>query len=650
MPPSCEETSVSQGLIGGTFWGVLAAGFGLVVVSQVADPPAGVPPVPVATVVASAETATTRPAGSALQPTVPATAPVTVPQVSPATAPAIVTTAPTAAKPAPDAVAAKEAPQLHAPSKDAAPAVAAAPEPAGSALPQLTAQAQDERPPVDATATADPPVVSVLPRPAPPADAAASATAAVDPAPGAKFVSVQPKKTGTDDAVATAEPARSTPPKLVTVAPEVIAARVLPAGQPNLPGPAAPPAASPRPAAIVVAGPAPAAPVPSAQDPAPTVVVTQAPRAVPPATLARAEGTSPAPAAMARSGFQPGLIGPVEAPAAADAPPATGALPPPPPLTPEELAILAKAGALPPGAPDQGLPEIIVLTEAADPAKPSILKKPEPLVPVPSLAAKGQVPATERLPKVAPVAPAPEIDTAPDAAPEAVVTLPDDAPPIDRFARAFDNAAGKPLFAVVLIDTGDPLIDRTALAAIPFPVTFALDPSAPSAALAASIYRAAGQEVVMLATGLPAGATAADVEVSFGAHEAALPEAVAVMDLEAGGFQGDRPLSTLVVPVLAGQGRGLLSWDRGLNAASQVARREGLRSGVIFRRLDGEGEPVAQMRRYLDRAAFKAAQDGRVIVAGETRANTVAAILEWAVEGRASTVALAPLTATLRAE
>ena len=91
----------------------------------------------------------------------------------------------------------------------------------------------------------------------------------------------------------------------------------------------------------------------------------------------------------------------------------------------------------------------------------------------------------------------------------------------------------------------------------------------------------------MLATGLPAGATAADVEVSFGAHEVALPEAVAVMDLEAGGFQGDRPLSTLVVPVLAGQGRGLLSWDRGLNAASQVARREGLRSGVIFRRLDG---------------------------------------------------------------
>lgn len=302
--------------------------------------------------------------------------------------------------------------------------------------------------------------------------------------------------------------------------------------------------------------------------------------------------------------------------------------------------MLAEEGAI---TTDPALPEITVLTEADAPAVPSILKKPAPLPPTPSLAAKGQVPATEGLPRIV-------ADTEPDAAPEPVLTLPDNTPPIDRFARPFDNPAGKPLFAVVLIDTGDPRIDRVALAEMPFPVTFALDPSMPESALAASIYRAAGQEVVMLATGIPEGATAADVEVSFGAHDASLPEAVAVLDLEAGGFQGDRALSTMVVPVLAGQGRGLLSWDRGLNAASQVARREGLRSGVIFRRLDGEAESVTQIRRYLDRAAFKAAQDGRVIVAGETQPNTVAALLEWAVEGRASSVALAPLTAALRVE
>jgi polysaccharide deacetylase 2 family uncharacterized protein YibQ len=53
------------------------------------------------------------------------------------------------------------------------------------------------------------------------------------------------------------------------------------------------------------------------------------------------------------------------------------------------------------------------------------------------------------------------------------------------------------------------------------------------------------------------------------------------------------------------------------------------------------------IRRYLDRAAFKAAQEGRVVVVGRTRPETVAALLEWTVEGRAATVALAPLTAAL---
>jgi hypothetical protein len=299
---------------------------------------------------------------------------------------------------------------------------------------------------------------------------------------------------------------------------------------------------------------------------------------------------------------------------------------------------------------EPALPGVIVLTEADEPPAASILKKPKPLPKTPSLAAKGQVPATKALPRAetTPDAALPADASAADA-PEPAAP-PDDAPPIERFAAALDNAAGKPLFAIVLVDTGDPQLDRIALAEMPFPVTFALDPTVPESALAASIYRAAGKEVVMLATGLPEGATAADVEVSFGAHAAALPEAVAVLDPETGGFQGNRSLSTMVVPVVKGQGRGLLSWDRGLNAAAQVAQRESLRNAVIFRRLDGEGEPKAQIRRYLDRAAFKAAQDGRVIVAGETKPDTVAALLEWAVEGRAATVALAPLTAALRVE
>ena len=583
---------MSQGLIGGVLWGLLAAGFGLVVVSQVAPPPELVSPVPVA--------------------------------------PAV-----------PGAVAKAAPPLLQTPVKPAAPK-APVTEPAAAAVPPAKMPAQPATAVAEATPAPAASVVTALPEPVPPAASAVTAPAAPVPSAGPKFVTARPKAVAPAAPVATAKPVPAMPLKVVIAAPDGIAFLTQPMDQPILPAPATSPTAARRPAAVAAAGAFPVPPPLPVQASAPTLVVTEVPRAVLPATLADGSGVAAAPVATARAGFQPGLIVPSPAPSA-DAPPATGSLPPPPPLTPEELAIVAAAGAVPTDTPDP--PEVIVLTEAADPATPSILKKPVPFTPTPALAAKGQVPATEGLPRIAP-------DPAPGAVvvPEVTVTLPDDAPPIDRFARPFDNAAGKPLFAVVLIDTGDPQIDRAALAAMPFAVTFALDPAAPESALAASIYRAAGQEVVMLATGIPEGATAADVEVSFGAHAAALPEAVAVLDLETGGFQADRPLSALVVPVLAGQGRGLLSWDRGLNAASQVARREGLRSGVIFRRLDGEAEPVAQIRRYLDRAAFKAAQDGRVIVAGETRPETVAALLEWALEGRASTVALAPLSAALRLE
>ncbi|HMO73306.1 MAG TPA: divergent polysaccharide deacetylase family protein [Paracoccaceae bacterium] len=226
--------------------------------------------------------------------------------------------------------------------------------------------------------------------------------------------------------------------------------------------------------------------------------------------------------------------------------------------------------------------------------------------------------------------------------------MPEDAPPRLRFARPFENASGKPLFSIVLIDTGEPELDRTALAALPIPVTFVLDPMAPTAELAATIYRDGGQEVAMLATGLPPGATASDVEVTFAAHDNVLPQVVAVMDTERDGFQDNRILAAAVVPRVGREGLGLLSWDRGLNAAAQIARREGVAAATILRRIDAEGEAGPMMRRHLDRAAFKAAQDGRVVVAGTTRPETVAALLEWAVEGRASSVALAPLSAVMQ--
>ena len=307
------------------------------------------------------------------------------------------------------------------------------------------------------------------------------------------------------------------------------------------------------------------------------------------------------------------------------------------------------------------LPQVLPLPETPTEPEPLPVGKANPqLQPSaklkPSPALKGAVDGvrTGRLPRigdtpaptegeVAQVAPA----VNPDGTPGLVLDGNGDLPPLQKYARVFDNPDKKPLFSIILIDTGGADLDRASLAALPFAITFALDPLAPNVAEASKIYRDAGQEVIMVATGIPPGATASDLEVTFQAHATALPEAVAVIDTEFGAFQSDRPLATQVVPILKAQGRGLISWDRGLNAADQVARRDGLAAGMVFRKLDGKGENKSAVRRALDRAAFKAAQDGQVLVIGQTLPETVAAISEWAGQSKAEAVALAPVSAAL---
>ena len=222
-----------------------------------------------------------------------------------------------------------------------------------------------------------------------------------------------------------------------------------------------------------------------------------------------------------------------------------------------------------------------------------------------------------------------------------------DLPPIKRFARAF-VPEGRPLFVILLQDVGAAGMARDELVKLPFAVSFVIDPLATDAAEASAAYRAAGQEVLTLANGIPMGAEASDLETTFATLSSILSESVAIVDQDLGGFQDQRPLATLVLPVIKGEGRGLVTYDRGLNAADQIAQREGVPAALIYRRLDGEGEGKPVIRRYLDRAAFKAAQEGAVVVIGDTRADTVAAILEWTIEGKAATVTLAPVTAVMK--
>lgn len=425
---------------------------------------------------------------------------------------------------------------------------------------------------------------------------------------------------------------------------------------------AAPPLDAPLPQDTAVAAAAPTAQAPKVQLEEPAAIAT--PDA---ATPDAATPDSPPPGdAAALPADDTALITadaqPLPAAPGGDLAPAAAELPPP--AAPQTDEPLLDPPAAPAAAPDPVsiAPQPIADPEPVDPpapvAPPAPLETPaKPPSEITSLLPSTIAPdtglnepvagvTTGRLPSIAAAAPNPEVTAAPAPASapgsEAEATT-----PLSRYARSFANPTNKPLFAIVLLDTGAADLNRAQLAALPFPVSFVIDPLNPDAAQAAAIYRGAGQEVLMLATGIPAGATASDLEQTFQAHADALPEAVAILDLAEGGFQNDRPLATQVVPILKAQGRGLLTYDKGLNAADQVARREDLPAATIFRSLDAEGEETALIRRYLDRAAFKAAQDGRVVVLGQTRPETIAALLEWTVEGRAAAVALAPASAVV---
>jgi len=217
-----------------------------------------------------------------------------------------------------------------------------------------------------------------------------------------------------------------------------------------------------------------------------------------------------------------------------------------------------------------------------------------------------------------------------------------------RYAAPFDPAPG-PLFAVVLLDAPADPAAEAAILALPIPVAVALDPHDADAPRRARRYRAAGHEVVILASGLPGRATASDLAVTFEAWFRALPEAVALIDPVEGGFQANRGLAQAIMPFLADDGHGLITHERGLNPAQQSANSAGVANATVFRVIDSGDENQFTIRRYLDRATFRAQQEGRVVVMGRAaHPETIDGLIGWRMEGRAGQVALVPVSAILR--
>ncbi|HEV8034531.1 divergent polysaccharide deacetylase family protein, partial [Yoonia sp.] len=223
--------------------------------------------------------------------------------------------------------------------------------------------------------------------------------------------------------------------------------------------------------------------------------------------------------------------------------------------------------------------------------------------------------------------------------------LPDDAPALLRFAAPFEATEGLPKIAVVLVDT-DAMADAApALAALGFAPTVAINALADGAVEKMAAYRAAGLEVALQAD-LPSGARPADVEVAFEAAFQLLPESAMLFSLGAGAIQ-DRSVTAQVMQILAADGLGFVTIQRGLSDATRAAEQAGVPAATILRDLDGENEDSGAIARALDQAAFRARQTGDVVIMGRMTPDTLAALREWADQLDQSTLAIVPVSAIL---
>ena len=223
--------------------------------------------------------------------------------------------------------------------------------------------------------------------------------------------------------------------------------------------------------------------------------------------------------------------------------------------------------------------------------------------------------------------------------------------PIDAFAQAFDNPDNKPLMGIVLIDDGSSLTSGSAgiaaLRSFPYPLSFAVDSSLDDAAERMALYRNEGFEVLAMVD-LPEGAAPVDAETTFGVILSKLPEVVGVLEGTKGGLQGSRGVADQVTEILAQTGHGLITQDKGLNTMPKLARKKGVPADPVFRDFDSKDQTAQVIRRFLDQAAFRANQEGAVIMLGRLRPDTISALLLWGLQDRAGKVSLAPISAVLQ--
>ncbi|SHG36728.1 divergent polysaccharide deacetylase family protein [Cognatishimia maritima] len=306
----------------------------------------------------------------------------------------------------------------------------------------------------------------------------------------------------------------------------------------------------------------------------------------------------------------------------------------------------SEAAQITPDATEETPPAVDVTVDVA-PEMTAPEESPSLLQPVPGLLAGADERRSTRLPTVADAGAEPAESAALQNGEVNGKELHED-PPLVAYATPYEDVAGKPIMSVVLLDNpAAGVAELKSLADFPLPLSIAVDALSEGAATRSKKLRDAGFEVLALVN-LPSGATPSDVSLNLTAQIANVPEAVAIMDGLQGGLQDTREIADQVIDYALSSGHGLVFQPKGLNTSQKLALREGVGTATVFRDFDGSGQTEVVIRRFFDQAAFKARQNEAVLMMGRLESSTIAALASWALQDRANTVTVAPVSALLQ--
>lgn len=405
---------------------------------------------------------------------------------------------------------------------------------------------------------------------------------------------------------------------------------------------------------VETAAPAPLPPEPEPIDPEPTeteVVVGELAPEPPTSAIQAPETQDPEPVRPEETEAQPA---PVEDAVAEDAPVA-----PDEPVDAVPVIVENDVPAIPPAPETQPVaPQIAVTSpEIAAPSLgaglpgltlPQVTEQPAVrTLPDTEGAAASDEAATENRPRVG--TPGVQLGTAGNTSDQGTTSTSDadlSLPAFVRNSEEFIALDDRPLMSIVLLDEVDGT-GAEALEDFPYPLSFAIRADDPNATAKVQARRDAGFEVLMLVD-LPRDAGPKEAESAMELWTPAMPLAVGVLEGVDTGFQGNRALADQMAAVVADSGLGLVTQAKGLNTVQKLAQKDGVPSGVVFRDFDGAGQDPRAIRRFLDQAAFRAGQEGAVIMLGRLKPNTISALLLWGLQDRASRVQLAPVSASLK--